>query len=218
MDYAGILSELLSKHEDMRIAAIDIETLMTDGASFLSGERIIAVSLSWIDPVGILRSTVSVADGDSSDAEYNILQALDSKLESINPSIIIGYNHTGYDIPLIQMKIKQLQFSMRLRNIEKYFGTSWCLDLMYAIADDLWKYDGEYHIRKLDDVVIHERYKELPLLRVKDLVHLNGKTKGEAIKFLWENDRQKFVKYALGDSRDLILIFCNIFGLKLPKL
>lgn len=218
MDYAGIVSEFLKSHEDAGVAAIDLETLLGDSVTFLSGERIIAVSISWIDSTGFLRSAVSVADGDDPDSEYNILQSLDSHFESIDPSIILGYNHTGYDIPLIQMKIKRLQYNVRLRNIEKYFGTSWCLDLMYAIADDLWKYEGEYYIRKLDDVVIHERYKELPLMRVKDLVRLNGKTKGEAIRFLWENDRQKFVKYALGDSRDLILIFCNIFGLKLPKL
>lgn len=218
MDYSGIVSEFLKSHETAGVAAIDIETLLGDSVTFLSGERIIAISISWIDSAGFLRSAVSVADGDDADSEYNILQSLDSHFETIDPAIIIGYNHTGYDIPLIQMKIKKLQYGMRLRNIEKFFGTSWCLDLMYVIADDLWKYEDEYRIRKLDDVVIHEKYKDLPLMRVKNLVHLDGKTKSEAIRYLWQNDREKFVKYSLGDSRDLILLFSDIFGLSSPKL
>ncbi len=218
MDYARILSGFHNSSDATGIAAIDIETLVADGASFLSGERIIAISVSWIDSTNQLRSAVSVADGDDPDSEYNILQALDSRLESLEPEVIIGYNHTGYDIPLIQMKIKRLPYSMRLRNIERFLGTSWCLDLMYVIADDLWKYEGDYRIRKLDDVVIHEKYKDLPLMRVKNIAHMNGKTKGEAIKHLWQNDRENFVKYSIGDTKDLIVLFSDIFGLSSPKI
>lgn len=218
MDYARILSGFHNSSDATGIAAIDIETLVADGTSFLSGERIIAISVSWIDSTNQLRSAVSVADGDDPDSEYNILQALDSRLESLEPEVIIGYNHTGYDIPLIQMKIKRLPYSMRLRNIERFLGTSWCLDLMYVIADDLWKYEGDYRIRKLDDVVIHEKYKDLPLMRVKNIAHMNGKTKGEAIKHLWQNDRENFVKYSIGDTKDLIVLFSDIFGLSSPKI
>ena len=217
MDYNQLVAEALASHRDLGILSIDIETLMDDSSSFLSGERIIAVSLSWIDQTNSLRSAVFVAEGDSEEAEYNILQLLDSRLAEVNPSIIIGYNHTGYDIPLIQMKIKRLQYNKRLRNIEKYFGIAWCLDLMYVIADDLWKFGGEYRMRKLDDIVVHEKYKDLPLMRVKSIVHIEGMTKGKAIRDLWLNDREKFVKYSLGDSRDLVLLFCGIYGLGLPK-
>ena len=59
------------------------------------------------------------------------------------------------------------------RSIERVLGTAYCLDMMYVISDDLGKYDGDNYIRKLDEVVTHEKYEHLPLLRVKNLVHLD---------------------------------------------
>ena len=60
--------------------------------------------------------------------------------------------------------------------------------------------------------------RNLPLQRAKYLTHIDGKTKGEAIKDLWMNDRKSFIRYCTGDSSDLIYIFMDIFGLKFPEL
>jgi DNA polymerase elongation subunit (family B) len=216
MDYLENARGILSARRDARIASVDLETLMPPGTKFLSGERIIAISISWIDRE--LRSKVYIAEGDSEDSEYSILSLLNEKLGEISPDIIIGYNHTGYDIPLIQMKIKRMSYSQRLRNIERVLGTAYCLDMMYVISDDLGKYDGDYYIRRLDDVVTHEKYEHLPLSRAKNLVHIDGMSKADAINYLWKNDRDKFVKYCIGDTRDLILIFMDMLGLGFPKL
>jgi DNA polymerase elongation subunit (family B) len=216
MDYLENARGILSARRDARIASVDLETLMPPGTKFLSGERIIAISISWIDRE--LRSKVYIAEGDSEDSEYSILSLLNEKLGEISPDIIIGYNHTGYDIPLIQMKIKRMSYSQRLRNIERVLGTAYCLDMMYVISDDLGKYDGDYYIRRLDDVVTHEKYEHLPLSRAKNLVHIDGMSKADAINYLWKNDRDRFVKYCIGDTRDLILIFMDMLGLGFPKL
>jgi DNA polymerase elongation subunit (family B) len=216
MDYKHAVKSLLSGNRRPVIAAFDVESLMSRGTVFLSGERIIAISYSVLTDK--IHTNVYVSDDDSESSEYNLLSALDSKLKETDPEIIIGYNHTGYDIPLIQMKIKKLSYENRLRSIERSFGTAYCLDMMYVIADDLGNYDGDYHIRKLDNVVTHERYINLPLQRAKYLTHIDGKTKGEAIKDLWMNDRKSFIRYCTGDSSDLIYIFMDIFGLKFPEL
>lgn len=207
---------IISARTDARIASIDIETLMPSGTKFLSGERIIAISISWLDRD--VKSKVYIAENDSEESEYDILSLLNQKLGELSPDIIIGYNHTGYDIPLIQTKIKKLSYGRRLRNIERFFGIAYCLDMMYVISDDLGKYDGDYYFRKLDDVVEHEKYRHLPLSRVKNIVHIDGMQKGDAISYLWKNERDKFVKYCIGDTRDLILILMDILNLDPSKL
>ncbi len=70
---------------------------------------------------------------------------------------------------------------------------------------------GDYFIRKLDDVVVHERYSSLPLKRVKNIVIQQNKNKGEVIKEMWLNKDEKLSDYAAGDSHDILLIFHDIF-------
>ncbi len=216
MDYRSVVREAVRNSGIEGVISIDIETLMPPGTLFLSGERIIAISVSWA--TGHVNSQVYMAEDDTPDSEYNILDLLNTKLREMDPQIIIGYNHTGYDIPLIQMKVKHLEYSRRLRDIEKAFGTAYCLDMMYPIAEDLGKYDGDFYIRKLEDVVSHEAYSHLNLSRNKSLVKIPDKSKGEAIIHLWKNDRDKFLKYCIGDTRDLMLIFMDMFGLNSSKL
>ncbi len=207
---------IISAKKKATIVSLDIETLMPAGTKFLSGERIIAISISWLDKD--VNTKVYVAEEDSEESEYNILSLLNEKLGELSPDIIIGYNQTGYDIPLIQTKIKRMSYERRLRKIERSFGIAYCLDMMYVISEDLGKYDGDYYFRKLDDVVTHEKYGHLPLSRAKNIVHIDGMPKGEAINYLWQKERDKFVKYCIGDTRDLLLILMDIIGSDSPKL
>ncbi|MCL4329344.1 MAG: hypothetical protein M1151_03375 [Candidatus Thermoplasmatota archaeon] len=190
------------------IFSFDLETRLTKPGAFLSGERIIAVSCSYGLPE--VKTELFVAEEETPEEEIRILEETDRLLRQIDPAVILGYNHTGYDIPLVQSKIKRLPYEKRLRNFEYYLGTAWSLDMMYVIADDLWKYDGDYYIRKLDDVVMHERYYSLPLMRKKSLARRQGMNKGDVIYDLWKNDRKSFEEYCKGDTSDLLLIFNDI--------
>ncbi len=194
------------------VCSIDVETLVADTGSFLSGERIIAISFAVLGKK--TESFVFVAESDTDPEEMRILRELDMKLAEFSPEIIIGYNHTGYDIPLIMGKTRSLSHEDRTRNIEFFLGTSWCLDMKYLIAEDLYKSDGYYRVRKLDDVLVHERYRQLGTMNAKDLVKLEGMDKGQAIKHLWQNDREKFLNYSLGDAVDLIIIFEKIMDIQ----
>lgn len=202
------ISNFLSSNPGATVCSIDLETLVTDSEGFLSGESIIAASVSFFREE--IQTFVFVSDSDTQSEEMRVLRELDQKFAEISPDVIIGYNHTGYDIPLIVSKIRNLEYADRNRNLEYYFGTSWCLDMKYLFAEDLYSYDGFYRIRKLEEVLLHEKYAPLPTMKAKDIVHIEGMDKGEAIKYLWLNEKEKFRQYSTGDSHDLIVLFNEI--------
>ena len=208
-EYFQFIRELSHSIDRRKILSFDLETLVVDSNGFLTNEEIIGISAAYNFPE--THTDVYISKPEEHEREESLLKKFDELLSRVQPEIIIGYNHTGYDIPLIQKKIRNRNFSNRLRNIEYYIGTSWCLDMMYVIAEDIEKMTGDYFIRKLDDVVVHERYSSLPLKRVKNIVIQQNKNKGEVIKEMWLNKDEKLSDYAAGDSHDILLIFHDIF-------
>lgn len=192
-----------------KVISIDLETLV-DSRGFLNGERIIAISVSRGYPQ--ISTEVLVAEKDTPGEEERILRDFDEMLAVDPPQVIIGYNHTGYDIPLLQLKMRGRTYRDQLWNLKYTLGTSYTMDMMYAIAHDLHQSGEEFRIRKLRDVVQHSRYVDLPLMRAKDLVVSRDMNVGEAIKFLWLNKRQDFLKYCIGDTHDILQIFYSIFS------
>ena len=207
--YFQFIRELSRNMDRRKIFSFDLETLVVDSNGFLTNEEIIGISAAYNFPE--IHTDVYISKPEEHEREDSLLKKFDELLGRVQPEIIIGYNHTGYDIPLIQKKIRNRNFSSRLRNIEYYIGTSWCLDMMYVIAEDIEKMTGDYFIRKLDDVVVHERYSSLPLKRVKNIVIQQNRNKGEVIKEMWLNKDEKLRDYAAGDSHDILLIFHDIF-------
>lgn len=193
-----------------RVMSIDLETLVDQKNGFLTGERIIAVSVSKGYPE--IGTEVLIADEDSKEEEDRILRELDSILHNSDPEILIGYNHTGYDIPLLQLKMRNRPYGEQFWDLKYYLGTAYTMDMMYVIAHDLHVPGENFRIRKLREAVNHEKYRSLPLMRAKDLVvdpHMNV---GEAIKKLWLTDRENFTRYCEGDTYDILRIFYSIFG------
>lgn len=193
-----------------KVLAIDLETLVDSSNGFLTGERIIAASISR--GFREISTEVLVADEDSADEENRILHELDSLLQVADPEVIIGYNHTGYDLPLLQMKTRNRQYDDQLWNLKYYLGTSYTLDMMYVIAHDLQDSGDRYRIRKLRHAVDHEKYAILPLMRVKGLAVSETMNPGEAIREMWLHDRDSFLKYCRGDTHDILAIYHYIFS------
>lgn len=205
------VSKFLRTIAEARICAFDLETLVADTGGFLRGERIISASICERSGQNIA-CNVFVAESDSHGEEMKVLQDLDQRMGEIAPDIILGYNHTGYDIPLIMTKIKILPWEDRLRNLEFYFGTAWCLDMMYIISEDVYGKTGNYRTKKLSEILSMDIYNELPTMKVKGISDIESMNKGEAIKFLWENHRDDFIKYSHGDSHDLLVLFEHIMS------
>lgn len=202
------LEHVFSSLNEPRILSIDLETLIDSPDDFLNGERIIAVSLSYGHfPFS---TEVYIAKDDTEYSEKEILKRLDRFLGEYRPNVIIGYNHTGYDIPLIQSKTRTYPYADQLWNFKYYCGTAIVTDMMYVIAEDLESVE-DFRIRKLRDVVSHPRYADLNLRRTKEIVNINGMNVGQAIRHLWKNERDKFLEYCQGDTEDVLSIFYHIF-------
>lgn len=190
--------------------SLDLETLIHKQRDFLTNEPIIAVSISYFKDS--INTELFVAKNDSKEEEENILIKSGNFVSSLEPAIIIGYNHTGYDVPLLQMKLKSHSVFSQLYKFKYYLATSYVLDMMYVVADYLYSYDGDYRLRKLSEVVSHEAFSSLDLDRKKNLVIKEGKGVGEVIEDLWKSGSNDFIDYIRGDTRDILKIFFRLFS------
>lgn len=207
--YTEIVKEFMKNNGVESILSIDLETLIRNTSDFLTGERIIAVSLSYFNPD--MTTDLYIAQDDSEGEEDRILSQLDSFISTFKPGVIIGYNHSGYDIPLLRLKMRHRTYGKQLWSLKYYLSVSYCLDMMPVISDYLGEIDGDYKYRKLSDVVENEAFRHLDLDRKKDLVIREDKNVGEVIEELWRAGSSDFVDYCRGDTRDLLVLFRDIF-------
>ena len=207
--YEEIVRDFLNRNGIEKVLSIDLETLIRNQNDFLTDERIIAISLSYFNKG--LETELLIANNDSQEEEDRILSQLDSFIASVKPGIIIGYNHAGYDIPLLRLKMRRRNYTRQLWSLKYYLAVSYCLDMMPVISDFLGNIDGDYKYRKLSEVVINQIFSHLNLDRKKDLVIRDDKNIGEVIEELWRTNSTDFVEYCRGDTRDLLAIFQDIF-------
>ncbi|MHB1507554.1 MAG: 3'-5' exonuclease [Cuniculiplasma sp.] len=183
-----------------RVMAFDLETEVRDG--FLRNERIIAISVATLQgKVDILTGSYEKND------QLELLGNFSRIVEEYKPEIIIGYNHTSYDVSLINTNTVDMPFYEKLWGLKYYLGTSYLLDMMYVCALHGATINGEYRIRSLQKVVNAPEYKNLDLLRSKEEAEITGMNKGEAIMWLWKNSRESFERYCRGDVVDLLELY-----------
>ncbi|MCL4340589.1 MAG: hypothetical protein M1431_00610 [Candidatus Thermoplasmatota archaeon] len=207
--YSSIVPKILRKFGIQSVLSIDLETIILNRNNFLTNETIIAVSLSYV--ADDLKTELFISQGEDTDSETQLLQKLDLFLDTFRPSLIIGYNQTGYDIPLLRIKMARLPYARQIWNAKYVLSTAYCLDMMQVISDFLGDYDGDYRYRKLSDVVSHEAFMNLPLDRKKQVVIRDDMNIGEAIYDLWKRGSPEFMEYCRGDTRDVLNIFRYIF-------
>ncbi len=206
MDYSEGLSRIGSRLGDAtRVMSLDLETLVKD--HFLKDERIIAISYATIDG----KWDVRIGNPNEENDENDLLQWFNSIIDQYSPEIIIGYNHSSYDIPLMNTKMLNIPFNKQLWSLRYYLGTSYVLDMMYVCALHGMFLNGEYRIRSLKNVVNAPEYSSLDLIRAKEITEIEGMGKAQAIEWLWKNDLEKFKLYCKGDVVDLITLYRHIF-------
>lgn len=204
-----------------RIAAIDLETKVVGGSRFLSNETILSIAVAHRKSTGELCSEIYTLEEETHDAEVRLLRRLNDFMLDVRPMILLGYSLTSYDIPLLNLKLRDVSESGRGKGEKIIFwgildciGRAFILDMKHPIRFEIAKYSfGNPKILPLDEVVNHERFHGLPLMRTKNLVP-KGKDpadKGERIYQLWKNHRLDFERYAKGDVHDVLLIFEHLF-------
>ena len=204
MDYGSELQRIKSMVSGCtKIMALDLETWITKG--FLKNERIIAVSIATID------GYTEIFTGDyGHDDQIELIGKLSVMMDEYKPEVIIGYNHTSYDIPLMNTNTVNMAFGDKCWLMKYYRGTSYVLDMMYVCALHGATLSGEYRIRSLKKVVSAPEYSHLNLLRSKDEIEIPGMSKGDAIVWAWKNARDSFLRYCRGDVQDLIELYRHI--------
>jgi hypothetical protein len=125
---------------------------------------------------------------------------------------LIGFNLTGYDIPLLNMKLRKYK-DHKLWGITDTIGRCYVLDMKHPIRFELAKFSGSPKFVSLKDVVNHKRFASLSLMRSKNV--LTSSNKGQEIFELWKKNGDVFRNYAEGDARDVLAIFLDIFNPKL---
>jgi hypothetical protein len=210
-DLENQVVQWLAENDNLhRVVCIDLETKVIKGTKFVSGERILAVSLAYLNGETI-ETQILVLEEDNDECELKLLKQLDDFLLSHRPLILIGFNLTGYDIPLLNMKLRKY-WETKLWGITDATGRGYILDMKHPIRFELAKYNGSPKFMSLAQVIDHQRFATLPLMRAK--ATLTGENKGEEIFALWTQKSQKFKRYAEGDVKDVFLIFEDLFKLR----
>ncbi len=194
-----------------RVVSLDLETKVLDGDNgFLTGETLLAASLAWRETASVRTETFVLTEETQND-EWKLLGGLDSLLHGLKPLVLVGYCINRYDVPLLHLKTRKTP--RPFWGIEDTTCRAFILDLKDPVRFAIAQYDGSSpRMVPLDLVLRHDRFSQLPLMRVKGLVEGGDrKTREEAIYQLWKHNREAFATYCKGDAHDALLIFEELF-------
>jgi len=196
-------------HSD-RIVSLDLETKVLAPDKFLTGETVL--SIAFARRIGNkLDSQILTLEDESPAAEEQLFFSANQFVETVRPLVIIGYNITGYDIPLLQMKLRSLPTPYWA--IKDMVERAFMLDLKHPLKFELANFDGSrIKIWKLEEVLNHERFSHLPLKRAKKILNwANKEEKGIKIYEMWQKHKAEFEKYAVGDVVDVLALFEELY-------
>ena len=183
--------------------SLDLETKVLDSSQMLTNERILSVSIARRisgEPTsaGIEVETILLSRDDE-ESEKKLLEDLNEKLGEIKPLGVVGYAMRSYDIPLLSIK--------KQRHYQKYRSPLWKLiDTIESAAHvDLYFPLKRMGYRNLEEAIGSPRFENLPLRKTKSLFP-SGEDKAKALYEAWKTGKEKFKKYAEGDTHDLLLI------------
>lgn len=228
------LASLLQKRGAWsQVVSIDLETKITRPEDFLSGERILAAGMAFRAGEKVVAKTI-VLEEETDEAELRILERFGRELGAARPLVLLGYNVTGYDFPLLLLKIKQYdswQRSQVPQGQKAHFSRDYwalkdaltrpvVLDAMHLARYRIGRHDNAPpKYLKLSDVIGHELFCHLPLMRCKGLTQADGaESKGDKIYRMWKEKDPDFEKYLKGDVHDTLLIAEHLLlGDRAPK-
>jgi len=204
-----VVETLMKENQLHRILSLDLETKVLSPENFLTGESLLAVSLAYQDG-GKIHTRVLMAERDDAESERKMLSELDSFLRDLRPLVIVGYNNTGYDLPLLTLKVRRSPVPFWA--VKDMLSRSFPLDMMHVVKFEIASYDRSVPtVMSLEKVLRHPRFANLPLSNGKELINVEGVDKGQVIYDLWKNQRGIFEKYSESDAKDVLTIFNHLF-------
>jgi DNA polymerase elongation subunit (family B) len=205
---SGVVEWVHQNRCNSRVISLDLETKVLDAQQFLTGERILSAALaSRID--GEIEEHLYVLNNDDDDSEADLLARFDEYFRERRPLVLLGYNVTGYDLPLINMKLRNVP--RPLWGLRDCVERCYALDLKHVVRFEISRGTGEPpRILPMAVIESHSRFSHLPLLRTKQMLN-DMEDKGVEIFRLWKEDRKKFELYAKGDAHDVLLLYEELF-------
>ncbi len=225
---AATINAVKSHNAWHRVISIDLETKITKKDDFLTGERILAVGVSRRLGGGIETKIFRLKE-ETDDSEIALLYETARYMQEVRPLVLLGYNISGYDFPLLCLKLKWHDDFLRKKSegakpvfpreywaLKDALTRTYILDLMHPLRFAIAAHDkttAKY--KSLADVVAHRLFAPLPLLRRKELASSNGtEGKGARIYELWKTANPDFEKYLEGDVNDVLLLAEELYGIK----
>ena len=193
-----------------RVVSLDLETKVLSPTEFLTGETILSLAMARRVNSSIETRLFSLAN-ETPDSQEVLFTAASQEIERIRPLVVLGYNITGYDIPLLRMKLRDSPVPhWALIDITE---RAFILDMKHPLRFELARSDGSSpKIRTLEEVVNHPRFHQLDLSRAKNMLNgLDKSQKGQKIYDMWRMKKNDFGEYATGDVVDVLLLYEEIF-------
>lgn len=225
----SIVETIKSNRAWHRVVSIDLETKIGKKTDFLTNERILAIGMARRAGGGIELKTISLKD-DSDEAEIELLMAASRFLSPIRPLVLIGYNISGYDYPLLNMKLKwhddycraqakegeKPQYPKEYWALKDALTRAYILDMMHPLRFALAKHDNTTpKYKSLADVVSHARFEKVALMRRKQLAcGTTAEEKGQRIYRMWKEGDPDFERYLEGDVHDVLLLAEALYGVE----
>jgi DNA polymerase elongation subunit (family B) len=216
-----------------RAVSIDLETKIEKKGDFLSGERLLGIGFARRAGGEVETKTLRLKD-DTDEAEVALLEEAARYLHTVKPLLLLGYNISGYDYPLLALKVKWYDdrgraackegekpvFPREYWALKDALTRAFVLDMMHSLRYDMAKHDGSTaKYRSLAYSVAHPMYAHVPLMRRKGLADAEAQAgtdkqmdKGKKIYEMWKSRDAAFESYLEGDVHDVLLLAEEIYG------
>jgi len=191
-----------------RAVAFDFETKVLKLDEFLTGEIILGVSLARRVSSGEIEKEIIILNDESDEEELELLKKLDKILQQWKPLLIMGYFSRDYDLPLLSLKKQKYKLlGHKLWGVTNIINGSIHLELAdlsrYLIEK---KYQESRGYRRMDVIMEHKHFSDLPFINTKKLISTSRENKGLEIYHSWKKKDPKYEKYLEGEAHDQLLI------------
>ena len=207
-----------------RAVSLDIEADLTT----LDDPKKIILSISTArrneDEIDIQKFVIN---DETTEEEARIFNEFGSFCQRFRPLIFIGYGIGRFDLPILLIKMRQLdeEFKQSGRYNSGYWAfrdamvRSYVVDMINPVRFEIAKAENSPpRFVSLEYAITHKRFERLPFRRTKNIVSqmTNNSTmnKWDAIRNLWQNNRESFNQYIEGDVHDTLLLAEELFDVK----
>jgi hypothetical protein len=208
-----VVKQVVERGESHRIVSIDLETRVLSESDFLTGETILSFAMARrVD--GVVLPKLFTLGEETSQSQQTLFSETNLELERIRPLIIVGYNVTGYDFPLLRAKLRRSPTPhwALIDMVERAF----VLDMKHPLKFEIARADGSSpRVRTLEDVVNHPRFSHLQFSGAKNLLRgLDKSQKGQKIYSMWKDSHPDFERYAIGDVVDVLSLYEELYQVR----